>query len=72
METKKITDPVRAQAAIAFLISEGWQIDLAALNKEIPGGLTPADWLRIANGCLDYCMDRLAEDKVVPIGRFRK
>lgn len=72
MKENKITDPVKAQAAVAYLISQGWGIDLATINREIPGGLQPEDWLRIANVCMSYCMDALAAEKVIPIGRFRK
>lgn len=72
MKENKITDKINAQAAIAYLISEGFGIDLHTINKTIPGGLTDQDWLNIANGCRDWVMNRLAEGKVIPIARFRK
>jgi hypothetical protein len=58
--------------AIAFLIAEGWEINLAQANKEIPGGLTANDWLNIANHCLGFVNEKLAENKIIPISRFRK
>lgn len=72
MERKKITDPVRAQAAVAYLIAEGWKIDLEAINKQLPGGLQSQDWLSIANGCMDYCFEVMAKEKVVPIMSYLK
>lgn len=72
MKEKRITNHIKAQAAIAFLIAEGWQLDLHKMHSEIPGGLQPQDWIDIANGCLDHVMNALAEDKVIPIARFRK
>lgn len=70
MKKAKFTDHIKAQAAIAWLISEGWGIDLAKLNKEIPGGLKPQDWIAMANECMDWCFNKMAEDKVIPIARF--
>lgn len=72
MVKSEITDPTKAQAAIAYLISEGWKIDLHELKTTLPGGLQAQDWLDIANKCLDFVMDRLAEDKVIPISRFKR
>lgn len=73
MATKnKITDPHKAQAAIAYLIAQGWGIDLAKMNKEIPGGLQSQDWIDIANGCLDFVMKKIEDGKVIPIMLFRK
>lgn len=72
MKKTTITDPRNARAAIASLIAEGWQIDLPKLHREITGGLTDHDWLTMANGCLDYVMNALDAEKVIPISRFRK
>lgn len=72
MKEQKITDPTKAKAAVAHLLSEGWKIDLHALNKDIPGGLNDQDWLGIANGCMDAVMNELAKDKIIPIARFRR
>jgi hypothetical protein len=72
MDKVQFKDPKKAQAAIAFLIAEGWGIDLAKLNKELPGGIQDKDWLAIANGCLNWCLDRMAEDKIIPIEQFSK
>lgn len=73
MNEARITDPIKAQAAIAYLISEGWGIDLHALKQSLPDKtIRPDDWLNIANGCMDYVMGELAKEKVIPIARFRK
>lgn len=72
MTEARITDPVKAQAAVAYLIAEGWQMNLHELHKSIPGGLQPQDWLALANGCMDFVMNKLAEDKVIPIARFKR
>lgn len=70
MRENKITDVIKAQAAIAYLISEGWAINIAELNKTLPGGLKGEDWLNIANGCLDHYMNELDKHKVIPISRY--
>ena len=71
MQVQTFRDPMKAKAAIAHLISEGWRIDLHEANQKVEGGLKDADWLAIANGCLDHVMNELAKDKVIPIARFK-
>lgn len=72
LKPSRIRDPIKAQAAIAMLISQGWEIDLARIQKELPGGLQEKDWLDIANGCLTAVLDRLEADKVIPIAAFTR
>ena len=72
LKENKIVDPTKAKAAIAYLISEGWGIDLHGIAKTIPGGLTDSDWLEMANGCMAHVMNELAKDKVIPLAKFQR
>lgn len=71
MEQLKFKDPIKAQAAIAYLISQGWGIDLAGLRNKMGEDLKDKDWIDIANGCLDFTMSELAKTKVIPIFGFK-
>lgn len=72
MKQPKISDPVKAQAAIAYFISMGFHIDLFKINKELPGGLQSQDWIEIANHCSAWVFDELAKEKVIPLDVFAK
>lgn len=72
MKQPKISDPVKAQAAIAYFISMGFKIDLFGLNKDLPGGLQSEDWLAIANHCATWVFDELGKEKVIPMNIFSR
>lgn len=71
MRQNKFNNPIKAQAAIAYLISQGWKINLAEVRTRLGEDLKPEDWLNIANHCLDFTMNELAKDKVIILGNFR-
>jgi hypothetical protein len=72
LRERQFTDPMSAKAGIAYLISEGWQIDLYGLNKSLPGGITDRDWMNIANHCMNFLLEQVAKEKVIPIARFKR
>lgn len=72
MKQPKITDPIKAQASIAYLIANGFKIDLFELNRDIPGGLQSDDWIAIAEFCATFVFDELAKQKVIPLNAFAK